>query len=167
MSTVRYSPGTASRVWWNSRRRPESDGRTATWSPSLVAAASRHLARPLPSVQTPLNSSGPIRSRIVHANVHGGGRLISINQCKQTGYAPAVVFGADTTTREWRFLGHYGWTGARSSFIPRPNGQAPARISFDFQGWIRDRGGRVRGLHRHAAHRRSRARDPGLGHRRP
>ena len=36
-------------------------------------------------------------------------------------------------------LGHYGWTGARSSPIPRTNGQPPARIGFDFQGWIRDR----------------------------
>ena len=31
------------------------------------------------------------------------------------------------------------WTGARSSPIPRTNGQPPARIGFDFQGWIRDR----------------------------
>ena len=30
------------------------------------------------------------------------------------------------------------WTGARSSPIPRTNGQPP-RVGFDFQGWIRDR----------------------------
>ena len=43
-------------------------------------------------------------------------------------------FGAYTTTGEWRFFGHYGWTGTRSSPVPRTIGQPPARIGFDFQG---------------------------------
>ena len=103
------------------------------WSPSLAAVTSgMSLAHCRPSsrpdIQTRLNSSGPIRAKIVHENVHGD-RVVSINSCKQMGSTPTAAFGANAPNSARGRRGGRIQEALPTSHGPRRRAKHPTPIS--------------------------------------